>query len=268
MDSFAKKNVVITGAAQGIGKELAVLLAREGANLAIIDINEKLLTQTREELSGYGTDVRSYVCNLANIDEIINVTDTIKSEFSKIDILVNNAGIISGKYISDLSYEDIQLTIAVNLTAVMMMTKQFLDEMMARNDGHIVNVSSVAGLMGAPKMGDYCASKHGVNGFSDTLRMELKKKGLKGVKITVICPSLITTGMFAGFKTNIFTPPLTPTYVAEKIVESIKKNKLYVKMPLMMRQINMVKALPTHVSDFLFGITGVTKAMDTFKGRK
>lgn len=268
MESFNRKNIVITGAAQGLGKELATLFAGEGANLALVDINDALLKETEKALSKDGIEVRSYACNLANVAEIESVCAAIKSDFSQVDVLVNNAGIVTGKYITDLTYEEIRLTIDVDLVAVMMMTKQFLTEMMERNSGYIVNVSSVMGLIGAPKMGDYAAAKHGVIGFSDSLRLELKKKKLNGVKLTIVCPSIITTGMFAGFKTNFFNPPLRPEYVAKQIIFAMKKEKAYIRLPRLMTQLPLVKALPTHASDFVLRITGAISAMDSFTGRK
>ncbi len=267
MESTLGKNILITGAAQGLGRELAILCAAEGSNLALIDIDDEKLKNTANELKKDGRNIRPYLCDLSKKDSIDTVTKEIKNDFNQIDIVINNAGVISGKSINDLSYDELKLTFDVNLLAIVWLTKQFLPEMISRNEGHIVNVSSVAGLVAAPKMGDYCASKFGVVGFSDALRMEMKKFNTKGVKVSCICPSLIGTDMFKGFKTPFFAPALNPKKLAEKIInQAIKKEKPYVLAPASAYILPFVKTLPTKMVDAIARIGGSSNAMDTFKG--
>ncbi len=268
MKSLANKNIVITGAASGIGRQMANLFAQEKSNVAIIDIDEKALKETQDELSKYDVKVQNYSCDLSKKDAIDETANKIKNDFHQIDILVNNAGVISGKPIDELSYEEIKLTIDVNLIAVILMTKHFMRGMMDRNSGHIVNVSSAAGLTASPKMGDYCASKYGAVGFSEALRMEFQKYGAPNVKVLVVCPALIDTGMFEGFKMPPMSPILKPEYVAKKVIESVKKDKHYLKLPSMVKMANFMKLFPVSFQDKLNEISGVSKAMDEFVGRK
>ena len=267
MKSLTNRNVIITGAASGIGRLMAHLFAKERSNLAIIDINETALKETADELSQYQVKVHPYRCDLSSRGEIEETARTIRDDFDQIDILVNNAGVISGKLISDLSYEEIRKTIDVNLMAVILMTKQFIPEMMSRNSGHIVNISSAAGVVGNPQMGDYCASKFGVIGFSDTLRREFRKIGCKNVKVLVVCPGLIDTGMFEGFKQPWYAPALKPEYVAAKVLGAVKKDKAYLMLPSLGWLVSLTKLLPISFQDRFLEITGVTKAMDNWVGR-
>ncbi|MBU0994401.1 MAG: SDR family oxidoreductase, partial [Proteobacteria bacterium] len=200
MKSLAGKTVVITGAGSGIGKRMALICAREKANLAILDINEKNLKDTETDIKGLSARVQAYRCDVSRKEDIETAVKAIKKDFQSIDVLINNAGIVNGKSILDSSFEDIKRTIDINLMGVIWMTKCILPEMVNRNNGHIVNIASAAGLLAIPKMADYCATKFAVVGFSDALRMEMKKFGSKGVKVTCVCPSIIDTGMFTGFK--------------------------------------------------------------------
>ena len=267
MKSLANKNVVITGAALGIGRQMAHSFAKEKSNLAIIDIKENALQETVDELSQYQVKVHQYRCDLSEKDEIEETAKKIKSDFDQIDILINNAGVISGKMIADLSYEEIRKTMDVNLIAVILMTKQFMPEMMSRNSGHIVTVSSGGGMIAAPQMADYCASKAGSMVFTDALRRELRKAGCKNVKVLLVCPGLIDTGMFKGLKQPWYLPPLKPEFVAARVLKAIKKDKAYIMLPSSGRLATVTRLLPTSVQDKILDIMGAGRAMDDFVGR-
>jgi all-trans-retinol dehydrogenase (NAD+) len=146
------------------------------------------------------------------------------------------------------------------------MTKQFLPEMIARNSGSIVNVASAGGLIGVPGMADYCAAKFGVVGFSEALRLEMKKFGYAGVKVTCICPSFTTTGMFAGVKPPLFSPWLDPDRLADQIVRTILRGRAYLKVPLMVKLVPFFKCLPTPLFDRIGKIMGLDRVMDNFRG--
>jgi all-trans-retinol dehydrogenase (NAD+) len=180
---------------------------------------------------------------------------------------VNNAGVISGRMIADLSYEEIRRTLDVNLMAVIWMTKQFIADMMSRNSGYIVNIASGAGFVGAVQMGDYCASKAGSILFSDALRREFRKSGCKNVKVLVVCPGLIDTGMFEGLKQPWYFPPLKPENVAAEVLGAIKKEKALLMLPSSSWVVLLVRLLPASLQDWIFEIMGAGKAMDNFVGR-
>ncbi len=266
MNSLAKKTVLITGAASGIGKEMAMLFAAEKAALAILDINEKQLNLAAGEIAKYGVNVRAYACNVADRENVEAVCTAVKRDFGFVDVIVNNAGIVIGKSIADSSYEEIKRTIDVNLLGLIWLTKQFLPEMTRRNSGHIVNIASAAGMLAIPLLGDYCATKFGVVGFTDSLRMEMKKFGHTGVKTTCVCPSIIDTGMFTGFKPPLLNPLLKPSEVARRIVMAVKQEHTYVKIPFMVKLIPLFKFLPAPFVDWLGDILGTSRAMDHFKG--
>jgi all-trans-retinol dehydrogenase (NAD+) len=267
MKSLKGKNVVITGAASGIGKEIAVLFAKEKANLAIIDINKQNLEDTKKTLEQFDVNIGAYLCDVSSKNQIEETANTIKNDFNRVDILVNNAGIVTGKTIVDSRYEDIKRTIDVNLIGLIWMTKQFLPEMIDRNDGHIVNMASAMGLQAVPRMADYVATKFAIVGYSDTLRMEMKKYGHKGVKVTIICPSGTDTGMFEGYKPPLLTPLLKQAVVARKVIKAIKKEQTYLKIPFIVKTIPLLKGLfPASFLDIIADVLGLLESMDHFKG--
>lgn len=264
MKSLSGKTVLITGAAAGIGREMALLFAAEKANLVLLDINKTKLSDTAKDAAARGVQVSTHLCDMSDHKAVEKIAKLIKKA-GPVDVLVNNAGIVIGKAIADETYEEIKKTIDINLLGLIWMTKQILPDMITRRSGHIVNIASAAGLLAVPRLGDYCATKFAVVGFTDSLRMEMKKYG-HPIAITCVCPSVIDTGMFEGFKAPMFNPILKPDYVAKKVVEAVKKEKTYVKIPGMVRITPLLKFFPAPFGDWLANATGVTKAMDQFVG--
>jgi short-subunit dehydrogenase len=266
MKTLAGKNVVITGGAAGIGREMALTFSREKANLAILDVDPAMLDETVDGLQADGIDVRGYRCDVSDPQGVEQTADQIRRDFSRIDILVNNAGIVVGKPAAEISYADMRRTVDINLLGVMWMTRQFLGGMMSANSGHIVNIASAAGLLAVPRLADYCATKFAVVGYSDALRMEMKKFGCPGVRISCICPSVIDTGMFKGFTPPLLNPLLDPATVARQIVQTVKREKDFLKIPFMVKMIPFFKLLPASWVDRLVALTGTNRAMDHFVG--
>jgi all-trans-retinol dehydrogenase (NAD+) len=266
MKHLAGKNVVITGGAAGIGREMARAFSREKANLAILDVDPATLDATVGQLQADGIDVNGYRCDVSDPQRVEQAADQVRKDFSRIDILVNNAGIVVGKPAAKVSYAEMRRTVDINLLGVMWMTRQFLGDMMAANSGHIVNIASAGGLLAVPLLADYCATKFAVVGYSDTLRMEMKKFGCPGVKISCICPSVIDTGMFKGFTPPLLNPLLDPADVARRILQTVKQEKHFLKMPFMVKMIPFFKLLPASWVDRLVALTGTNRAMDHFVG--
>lgn len=267
MKSIKGSAIVITGAAQGVGRELAILCAKEGANLALLDIDKEKLDYTTKELSTHDGKIEAYHCDISKKDDIDTVSNRIMKDFGIVDILINNAAVVTGKKIVDCSYEEIKKTLDVNLLGVIWMTKKILPQMIERNKGLIVMISSVAGHIAAPKMGDYCATKFGIIGFNDTLRMEMTKFNSKGVKVSCVFPGPINTGMFKGFKSPFWAPALDPEKLAMKVLhQSIKKEKNYVFAPPVGGIIPFIKVLPPNIVDKIFSLLGGSKTMDNFQG--
>jgi all-trans-retinol dehydrogenase (NAD+) len=268
MKSFNKKNVLITGAATGIGRLMSLMLADEKANLALVDINMKMLAKTQSDCAAKGVKAEAYSCDISDKMDIEGMVKKVMKDFGHIDLLINNAGIVSGKWIHEYDFDDIKKTMLVNFVGGAYLTRLILPDMMKRNEGHIVNIASAMGLVAVPRMGEYVASKFAIVGFTDTLRMELNKGKYTGIKTLCVCPSGIDTGMFPGYKAPLVSPLLKPGTVARKTLKAIRKNSTYLKIPLIVKLIPSMKLFPAPVQDVFARMTGLLSSMDHFKGKK
>ncbi|MBS9524454.1 SDR family oxidoreductase [Litoribacter alkaliphilus] len=267
MTKIKNSTVLITGGAAGIGKLMGRNVLEEGAaHLVIWDINESQMLETAAELGKIGS-VHTYQVNVADLNEINQAFDQMLQDGLAIDILINNAGIVVGRYFWENSHEDIEKTMLINTNALMHIALKCLPGMMAKNHGHIVNISSAASLIGNPKMAVYAASKWAVTGWSESLRLELEQVKSK-VKVTTITPSYINTGMFEGVKTHWIQPILTPEKTAKQIIKGIKKNSIFVRMPKSVYLTPILKGLlPIRWFDKLVGgYLGVYSSMKDFHG--
>jgi NAD(P)-dependent dehydrogenase (short-subunit alcohol dehydrogenase family) len=202
MSKVSSKVCVVTGAGSGIGRELALELARRGARaVAISDVNDEGLAETARLVEAQVPDVAVHEQHLdvADRDAFITYADTIAGEFGVVHQIYNNAGIASGKTVLDASFEVYDKVIGINLFGVIHGTKVFLPHLIASGDGHVTNISSLNGFMAQDELSAYCATKFGVRGFTETLRIEMLRDKLP-VKVTVVHPG--------GVKTNIATAGL------------------------------------------------------------
>jgi all-trans-retinol dehydrogenase (NAD+) len=268
MTDFNAKNVLITGAASGIGRLMAAKIAAQGGRLILWDVNKGGLEAFGEELKKQNYPVSTYVCDLSDRAAIYATAAAVRQAQGAVDVLLNNAGIVSGKALLDAGDEDIIRTFAVNTLALFWTTRAFLPDMLKRNSGHIVTVASAAGLVGTPRLIDYCSSKFAAVGYDDALRVELKRQG-SNIKTTVVCPYFINTGMFEGAKTRfpLLLPILEPEYVADKIIKAIRNNQQRLIMPRFVLATYLVRLLPPVVFDIIMSFLGVNKSMDEFTGR-
>jgi hypothetical protein len=244
------------------------LLLQKGLHTLVIwDMNENLLQSTVDEFKQQGFNVAPYVVDVMNTESVIATAAKVKNDVGKIDILINNAGIVVGKSFNEHSHSDIDRTMVINSSALMHITKEFLPEMIAAKNGHIVNIASAAGLVSNPKMSVYVASKWSVIGWSDSLRLEMENENTN-VKVTTVTPYYINTGMFDGVTSTVI-PIVDPNIAAEKIIKGIEKNKLFVRMPGIVYTLPFIKGiLPTRWFDLIVGKwMGVYKSMNDFKGR-
>jgi all-trans-retinol dehydrogenase (NAD+) len=152
MTDIKNNRALITGAASGIGRMLAMRLANAGARIVLWDIDREGLSRLRSELKSAGHDVDSYACDLTNRQEIATVAAQTLAESGPIDILINNAGVVSGKNLLDLSDQEIERTFQVNALALFWTIRAFLPSMLQRDSGHVVTVASAAGLAGTAKL--------------------------------------------------------------------------------------------------------------------
>lgn len=267
MSKIAGKNILITGGASGIGLIMGRLVLEKGAaNLIIWDINEAALQQTKAAFAAISPNVHTYIVNVADVGQIKVAAQQVLQNVGPVDILINNAGIVVGKMFNENSHDDITATMAVNASALMHITLEFLPKMIEQRQGHICNIASAAGLLANPKMAVYCASKWAVTGWSESLRIEMDAANT-GVQVTTVAPYYISTGMFAGVSSRI--PLLKPEPAATKIIRAIEGNKLSLRMPWIVNLVPLWKAiLPARWFDVVIGRGfGIYKTMSTFKGR-
>ena len=263
------KNVLITGGAGGIGRLVAEEMAASGATVILWDLNEKSLKEAAKLIEDQGGRVFTHVCDVTDRKAVYATMDQVKRDCGNIDILINNAGVVTGKAFWDLTDEDIQTTMDVNVMAMFWTVKAVLPDMIEANTGHIVTISSAAGIVGATKLTDYNASKFAAFGFDESLRMEFKKNKMN-IRTTVVCPYFINTGMFKGVKTRFswLLPILEEKEVANRIVKAIKSNRTRLIMPGLVYTSWMMRYLPVSVFDWVSAFLGVSSAMDQFEGRE
>ena len=269
MTKFKHKNILITGGASGIGRLMGLEMAKKGGTIVLWDINENLLNQTAEEIRLMGAKVLAHVCDITDKDMVYETADKIKMEIGSIDIVINNAGVVTGKPFWECSDSEIKNTMEVNAMSLFWTAKAFLPDMIKSNNGHIVTISSAAGIVGASMLTDYNASKFAAFGFDESLRMEFRKRKMN-IRTTVVCPFFINTGMFEGAKTRFpwLLPILDEKTVSKKIVKAIEQNKARLLMPGLVYTSWFLRYLPVSVFDWVADTLGVSSAMDEFKGRK
>ncbi|UCC73686.1 MAG: SDR family oxidoreductase [Gemmatimonadota bacterium] len=269
MTEFREKNVLISGAASGIGRLLAEKIAAEGARVILWDIDEEALAEVTREIEGRGHKASPYRCDVSNKGAIEATANRVLKEHGPVDIVINNAGIVTGKPILEAEDAEIRRTFDINTLAHFWTVRAFLPAMLERGAGHIVTVASAAGLAAAPRLTDYSASKFAAVGFDEALRLELARGG-HDIRTTVVCPFYVNTGMFEGVKTRFpwILPILDPEYVASRIVKAIRKNRRRLLMPRFVYAALPLRILPVSWFDALIGFLGVSRSMDEFTGSR
>lgn len=193
MKLLENKTAIITGATRGIGRGIAIVFAKQGANIAFtysssIDAAKAL----EKELSSFGIKAKGFQSNAANFDAAQELAKNVLEEFGTIDILVNNAGITKDNLLMRISEEDFDKVIEVNLKSVFNLTKAVIRPMMKQRSGSIINMSSVVGVKGNAGQTNYAASKAGILGFTKSVALEL---GSRNIRCNAIAPGFIETEM-------------------------------------------------------------------------
>jgi NAD(P)-dependent dehydrogenase (short-subunit alcohol dehydrogenase family) len=223
--SLTGKVVAITGGGRGIGRATALALAREGARVAVGDLDREAAESVAAELGdtalGLPLDVTDHAGFTAFLDEV-------EQQLGPLDVLVNNAGIMPVTPLLEESPESVSRQLEINLHAVIHGTQEAMRRMVPRRSGHIVQLSSIAGRTGLPHLATYCATKHGVIGLSEAVRAELRGSG---VEVSVVMPSIVRTELTAGLVEARGVKSVAPEDVATEIVSALKKPRFDVFIP-------------------------------------
>ena len=201
MDLLKGKVALITGAARGIGKAIALRFASEGCNIAFTDlvINE-LAKETKKEIEAYGVQVRAYASDASNFEDTQNVVKQVNDDFGHIDVLVNNAGITKDVALKRMTEDQWDAVINVNLKSVFNFTKAIQPIMWKQGGGSVINMSSVVGLGGNANQCNYAASKAGIIGFTKSAAKEM---GVRNIRHNAIAPGFILTEMTKALPEDI-----------------------------------------------------------------
>lgn len=256
MRKLQGKRALITGAAGGIGRALALKLAAEKTDLYLLDINREGLEQLAEKARLEGVDVQTRLCDVTQQADIEAAVQYALDQWAGVDLLINNAGVTQHSFLNMVSDDDWQWMQRINLEAPILFTRRLLPSLLSRVEAHVVNMSSVLGLVGMPKVNAYCTSKFALVGFSESLRSEY---GRWGLGVTAMCPGFVRTSLFSNGLPDQLTgttkaPPLwlctTPERVAKATVKAIRKNRSKVVMEPFARTLYASKKYLPSVMDF------------------
>lgn len=217
---------LLTGASGGIGRCLALELARRGSHLALVARDEQRLAAVAQEARGHGVEAHAVIFDLARGTQHTHLVSEAQSALGGLDILINNAAISSFTSFADSSAEIIERLLRVNIHAPLLLTRAALPRMLERRSGHIVNVGSILGSIAFPHFAAYSASKFALRGFSEALRRELRGKG---VRVSYVAPRTTATAMnpdnVMAFMREGGATIDTPERVAREIADSIEANR-------------------------------------------
>ncbi|HOK09654.1 MAG TPA: SDR family oxidoreductase [Candidatus Hydrogenedens sp.] len=190
MEFLKGKVAIVTGAGRGIGRAIALTLADAGISVAILSRTESEVQETAKQILAKGGNVLPIVADVTESEQIRQCVNSVIQQWGRIHILVNNAGFARFKPFIELTLDEWNQTLNVNLTGTFIVTKAVVPHMIEHKEGIIINISSVSGLRPIPNQSAYCASKHGVNGLTTTLAMELKPYN---IRVHAICPGGVLT---------------------------------------------------------------------------
>jgi NAD(P)-dependent dehydrogenase (short-subunit alcohol dehydrogenase family) len=218
------KVVVITGAGGGMGREMALLAAGQGALLALSDWDADALAGTVDLVKGRGAEVRSDVVDVSDRAAVAQWATAVVGQLGRVDVLVNNAGVSMSGDFEDMSYEEFDWILGVNLHGVVNGTKEFLPHLIASGDGVLVNISSLFGLVSMPGQSAYNATKYAVRGFTEALREEMLVNG-HPVTVTCVHPGGIRTGIARNGRTTAGEDHARLTALFEKKLAKMPADK-------------------------------------------
>lgn len=224
MESLSGKNALVTGAGKGIGKAVAIGLAKEGVNVALLARTASDLQAVADEVENEGVKAVIVVADVADINSVNRAVESAIASLGNIDILINNAGIAAFGSFLELPHEEWERIVKVNLFGPYYTTRAVLPTMIEKRTGDIVNISSTAGLRGAAETSAYSASKFGLIGLSESLMQEVRKYN---IRVTTLTPSTVATNLAFDLKLtdgNI-EKVMQPEDFAELIISQLKLNR-------------------------------------------
>lgn len=236
MQTLKQKTALVTGAAAGIGRAIALRLAHEGANLHLVDIDPLGLAEVSEEAIQRGVTVCTRVCDVGEPEEIAMCVEHGLRRWGSFDVLINNAGTTYYGRTDLMSGTHCERLMAVNLHAPLHFTRLLLPTLLSRPEAHVLNVASFLGLVGTQKLAVYSATKFGLVGFSEALRAEYARTNLG---VTAMCPGFVDTGLFetAAHGRDRLAPKCPPRWlmtspdtVAARAIKAIYRNEALVVM--------------------------------------
>jgi NAD(P)-dependent dehydrogenase (short-subunit alcohol dehydrogenase family) len=239
---FADKIVVVTGAGSGIGRSSAMLFAKLGAKVHVADLNAESAERVVREVEARGGSARAHTVDVTDPAAVDELAERVFAEDGRVDVLHSNAGIGHAANIEQTTVEDWQRVIGVNLLGVAYVAQAFIPRLLAQGGrSSIVNTASMAGLVAAPQMAPYCASKFGVVGLSESLNAELRPQG---IDVCAVCPGIIDTpitrsAIMRGEPAERREQAIafyrkrgaSPDQVAEAVVHAVRKRKLVQPVP-------------------------------------
>lgn len=237
MKNLGSKVAVVTGAGSGIGRALAIDLAGRGARLALSDVDARGLADTVAACEKVGAKTRSYELDVADRAAMYFHAHSVVSDFGRVDLVINNAGVALNADVLEMSWDDFEWVMNIDFWGVANGTKAFLPALIESGEGHLVNISSVFGLMGIPGQSAYNSAKFAVRGFTEALRQEMKI-ARHPVGVTCVHPGGIKTNIVANARgmdslgdTDKVSEAFqriartTPTRAAKVILAGVEKNK-------------------------------------------
>lgn len=266
---FHDKTFLITGAASGIGRLMALQFARRGAAVVVVDLNGEGAEAVAASLRATGARAWAFQVDLADVAQIEALPARVHAAAGPIDGLVNNAGIVFGGRFDSVPLAQHLLTYRVNTDAMVAMTHVFLQDLRQSREAHLVNIASAAGFLGVPYGTTYASSKWAAVGFSESLRQELIETGVNHIAVTTVCPGYIDTGMFDGIRMPSLFKPMTPDFIVEKIMQGIIAREAFVKEPFIVKTTDWLRAvLPLRLQVKTAQVLGLSESMKHWKGRK
>jgi len=260
--------VLITGAGRGIGQALAWRFAREGCHVLVADLPGQSVDETLEGVVARGGEATALTLDVTERDSVAAAAARVRNEIGGLDVLVNNAGTVRGGAFLEVPLEDHLLTHEVNTIGPVIVTHEFLGDLIARPEAHLVNIASASGFIGLPWGSTYASSKWALIGLGESLRLELASLGHRHVGVTTVCPSYTRTGLFDGARPARTTRVLTPERLADRVVHAVTHNRPFVRTPWLVALVPLMRGvLPTRLFDAVGRIFGATTSMQQWRGR-